>query len=227
MSASSHSQIGCPAWAPDGHEIAFVAGDQLDVMNADGADAHHLATGAAGGTCASWSPDGRSLIFAGTSGTGSAIYTITSSGARKRLLYRVQSSSLAFPAWSPNGQLITFLRYSVSGDQGTMGRIDLDVMRWNGEDRHSLVRSVADVAPAWSPDGRSIAFTRAANRVQGIYLLDMKSGQQSRLAGMSAASRHPAWSPDGKTIAFVSNHGGRFGLYVMSADGRNVRRLTG
>lgn len=59
-----------------------------------------------------------------------------------------------------------------------------------------------------SPDGRWLAFyTRVHPRTQGVYLLDLASGERYRLS--AEHDKHPTWSPDGKRLYFHHAQGGK------------------
>jgi Tol biopolymer transport system component len=79
-------------------------------------------------------------------------------------------------------------------------------------------------SPAWSPDGTKLAY---ANKNDfDIYVLDVASGNASRLTNSFDTDFDPTWSPDGSKIAFVSDRDGNNEIYRMNADGTDQRRLT-
>jgi len=57
-------------------------------------------------------------------------------------------------------------------------------------------------------------------------VLDLTSGQLSRLTHDLAYDGAPAWSPDGTRIAFESYRAGDLDIYIMEADGSNPVNLT-
>jgi dipeptidyl aminopeptidase/acylaminoacyl peptidase len=81
-----------------------------------------------------------------------------------------------------------------------------------------------DFAPAWSPDGRFIAFaswrpeepesTKPSNK--DLYLLEMDSGQVTRLAGSAGGEEWPAWSPGGSELALVIDNLGDRELFMLA-----------
>ena len=65
----------------------------------------------------------------------------------------------------------------------------------------SNVRRIADgIDPVLSPDGHRVAFARWSDP-QGIYVIDLQTGQENRVAGGNHP-RHPTWSSDGQKLAF-------------------------
>jgi len=59
-----------------------------------------------------------------------------------------------------------------------------------------------------SPDGRWLTFyTRVHEHTQGVYLLDLRTGQHYRLSDRH--DKHPTWSPDGRRIYFHTTFGGK------------------
>jgi Tol biopolymer transport system component len=52
----------------------------------------------------------------------------------------------------------------------------------------------------WSPDGSALALTRA--KYQGIYLMDVQTGQITAITEEASAGYHLAWSPGGQHIAY-------------------------
>jgi TolB protein len=58
-----------------------------------------------------------------------------------------------------------------------------------------------DIDPAISPDGSQIAYASHQNGYWDIYVLDLKTGNQSRVTDTPAFDGSPTWSPDGQLLA--------------------------
>jgi dipeptidyl aminopeptidase/acylaminoacyl peptidase len=80
--------------------------------------------------------------------------------------------------------------------------------------------------PAVSPDGRFMAFFRAGGQdldtADELWLHDLVSGGEHRLAAGIAAYSPPVWTPDGQTIAVLSRDGQ--GVTQIEAVGRDGSR---
>jgi TolB protein len=119
------------------------------------------------------------------------------------------------PTWSPDGQRLVFT--------GPVGHhCSLFVCRHDGTDPQPLTdhNPTDDDLAAWSPDGKTIAFTRG-NRIgpDAIVLLDLASGQETRLTSHGWLDSVPAWSPDSRWIVFHRAFAQPAGLYVVPAEG--------
>jgi hypothetical protein len=68
---------------------------------------------------------------------------------------------------------------------------------------------------AVSPDGKWMAFESAQDGPIHIWLRDLKSGQQKRLAGGDCNSTSPAWESDSKAIIFASDCQRAFGMPTL------------
>ncbi len=84
------------------------------------------------------------------------------------------------------------------------------------------LRSVGDVQ--LSPDGSRIAYTvenrdRPGRPYSQIWILNLETGQSTRVGSDDAAASNPRWSPDGRRIAYLGRAGDRFGLMLTTADG--------
>ncbi|GEM_PF-5638627 len=75
----------------------------------------------------------------------------------------------------------------------------------DGSGRRMLAKGVA-AAVAWSPDGRRIAFSGSAVEDPGLSVVDIDSGNTTRLTSVSGFDGYPAWSPDGKALAFLRSY---------------------
>lgn len=80
----------------------------------------------------------------------------------------------------------------------------------------------AATAPAFSPDGKQIAFVRLGS---GIFRANLDGTGLVRLTSGRRDS-YPVWSADGKRIAFIRPYRGQWRVSVMSASGRQQRRLA-
>ena len=81
--------------------------------------------------------------------------------------------------------------------------------------------------PAWLPGGARVGFVH----LRDIWTIDREGTNRKNITKgrFKESIWSPAWSPDGDKIAYASRVGGIFGIvdvYLMSADGRNPRKLT-
>jgi len=85
--------------------------------------------------------------------------------------------------------------------------------------------------PQISPDGSRIAYVRQTADIMTdrmrptIWLIDVRTGQQTPLAAAAGSHSQPRWSPDGTRVAYISTaEGGGAQLFVRwIASGQSVR----
>jgi Tol biopolymer transport system component len=235
------AEMGFQEWSPDGTMLAVTAGNEKSsnvyTMKPDGSERKLVLENA---YSPSWSPDGKELVVVreGTAegdadGTELAVVDVDGSGPRTLDLGRAEDSSLvAVPAWSPNGNLIAF----VDLVQGTIGFVSPD-----GKAASKPVVAAGVHGLSWSPDSTRLAYDRILETKNGsrivAVVLDVATGRETVLTGHGAQS--PTWSPEGDQIAFLSmsdgststtttSHscGGVLHLWVMSPDGTNAHQLV-
>jgi serine/threonine-protein kinase len=157
------------------------------------------------------SPEGRRLAV----GVGLASGTL---GIWVKQLDRGPFTRLTFggqdrrPAWSPDGQVVAFLRDSLNNSTVFARQAD-----GSTADRllARLDRQVQEVT--WSPDGRWIVL-RTDNGAAGAGdLVGIRTSGDTTpvpLVASEFTELHPAVSPDGRWIAYTSNESGTNEVYV-------------
>jgi hypothetical protein len=139
------------------------------------------AAGTAGplGMGPSYSPDGRTVFFTLPGGDGLnkvvELWSIPASGGTATLVSADAMRSLP----SPDGQMIVYVRRGVAGD----GIRELWLSDVDGSHARHLVTARQPVVPpaAWSPDGKRIVYAEVGQGPQGIYVVDVRTGETSKV----------------------------------------------
>jgi Tol biopolymer transport system component len=200
----------------------------------------------------SWSPDSQHFVAAlpvdllqggDEKGFDLFIYTVSSQEYR-RLTTNPYSDT--YPAWSPDGQWISFFRYVEDekrcgplfpGISSGCNQVELYVIRPDGSELTRLLEfayivhsNIGDFdlphnTPSWSPDSQWLAILTGVEQPD-ITLVNIKNGETRMIAANPALDIYPTWSPDGSRLAFVSDREGNREIYLISPDGTGIVNLT-
>jgi len=213
-----------PAWAPDGKTIAFIVqrpstGEMnISVLSADGT-LRELQSHSSQSMNPIWSPNGTKLAVSSMPPQSAIrdIYIMGSDGSNPINLTKTPENDEMFPAFSPNGSQICFVRDS-----------DIYVMNADGSDPTPLAdEHLASEGCDWSPDGTKIAFTYIQGGTEDIYVINADGSGQTNLTRTNTESeRDPDWSPDGTRIAFERGTNEDVDIYTMNPNGSGVAQLT-
>ncbi len=214
----------CPAWHPDGSEIAFTSYQS----GLQGLFSLETATGKVRRVIAqeglnlgaNWHPSGRELLLSLSRAGDPEIYRISPQGEILRRVTAMPSIEIS-PSWDPAGRDIVFTSdrtgtpqlYIVDGDGAGRRRLTFEG-RYNDS---------AD----WSPTGDNIVYATRETDITQLVLI-RPTGEQRRLLTDRRwrNCEDPSWAPDGRHIVFASDRTGTFKLYVMDVVDGNVRQLT-
>lgn len=220
-------------WSPDSTRIAFVHGDQLYVVLADGSSLLSLSGAASAGGVEptfSWSPDSQWVAFHGpqVSATLSELLVVKRDGTSRNKVSDAMVSGAAGVsqhAWAAGGAQVAFLADKVTAGvkelfvtgltPGTAARVN-----------EALSAGQAVRSFAWSPDGNWLGYLAGTTAPAGYRLFAAHPDGTARtnlsgllLVGTTVASF--TWSPDSGRLLYLSdkeNKGVR-SLYVVAPDG--------
>jgi Tol biopolymer transport system component len=187
-----------------------------------------------------YSPDGSLVAFHSVRPPSplnrGQIYVMNADGSAPRALTNTEATNYG-AAWSPDGRRIAFVTER-DGDP------EVYVMNADGTSPTNLTNNPGgyDSGPDWSPDGRYIAYFSGPDRPQGsdeiapgsayrywnadIYIMDVETGERTRVTHADNDDVYPVWSHDGTRLAFTSSRDGNNEIYVINADGTGLRRVT-
>ncbi len=196
-------------WSPDGKHVAYVAGGQLWVSDADGANAKQLTHLNGGATGPLWAPTNDRIAFTSTvypDCTTDACNTSREKAATDNKVKAHIADQLLFRHWT-------------AWDDGT--RSQHFIVDMNGV-AHDLIQGAKyDVPPPpfggseaynWSPDGKEIAYTAkdqgrndATTTDLNVYTIPSTGGSAKVITSTNkGGDQNPVYSPDGHWIAYAS-----------------------
>ena len=118
---------------------------------------------------------------------------------------------LMHPVISPDGTRVAFAALgdlwtvSASGGEAVPERLTQDVY--------------VEMNPAWSPDGTQLAFSSDRGGAMDVWIRDLRTGRDRRVAAGGAAA---AWSPDSSRLAYLDAQSQLQVVDVKSGEGRQV-----
>jgi Tol biopolymer transport system component len=154
-----------------------------------------------------WSPSGNQVVFVNPNGG----LLISGSGVRAETTQILTSVQCESPAWSPNGRQIVCI---VTDHNLALVEVGTRVVT-------QLTTGGDSFTPTWVRNGQTIAFFRAAGtglqryEVYDLYVLDLLTGEERRLAANLAILPPLTSSPDGTLLAYPNaSHSGMIVLNI-------------
>ena len=243
IAASGDDSFDCPAFSPDGRQIAYLsATGSLATVSVDGSGARDLDAvvsrqGGAGDRPFDWSPDSSAIAYSPdtltTDGTGplNALDILSIADGKVTRVKVASIEQVLDVAWAPDGRRIAILG-SGGNTVNDRARSRLFTVRPDGTDLRLLTVIQGQEADlrgrlSWSPDSKRIAYSGPAaggGQAADIFVMSADGREVTALTHSAADDYAPAWSPDGRSIAFVSGPpGGPSAVLVMGADGAEPR----
>jgi dipeptidyl aminopeptidase/acylaminoacyl peptidase len=210
------TRAGEARWSPDGRRVAYTAGGQLWIANADGSGRKQLTTLNGGASGPVWSPTGDRIAFVSAAWPDCTTDSCNAQKDKAKADNKVKAhvaDNLMFRHWN-------------AWDEGT--RSHLFVVAADGDAPRDLTPGAKyDVPPgpfggsegyAFAPDGNEIAYTAkdqgrsdAWTTDVNLYAVPVNGGAAAVITKANVgADQNPVYSPDGKYIAYGSQKRGGF-----------------
>lgn len=161
-----------------------------------------------------WSPDGTRILFTSTRTGNKDLHVMNADGSSLVQITATPGDD-DYAQWLPSGRIVFCCENQIWS------------MKPDGTDRRQITKIGVNESPHWSADETRMVFTsRRHKRDWQLYVMDLKTGAESRLSRGNARDTHGRWSPDGRRIAFSSKRDGDWNVYVMDETGSSARRVT-
>ena len=120
-----------------------------------------------------FSPDSKTICFVAHSKSTTQLYTMDSEGNWiKQITDNKGDVQIITPAWSPDGQSISFAQ---SDESGHMDIYLFDISE--GRLKKLTETPEADYLPIWNPDGKTLFFTGLYDYTPNLYKINLNTGE--------------------------------------------------
>lgn len=192
---------------------------ELQVSDADGANAQTVLASNEPIISPSWSPDGSRIAYVSFDQKKPVVVVQNLAQGVTRVVANYRGNNSA-PAWSPDGNTL-----AVTLTRDDIAQLYL-IPATGGEPRRLTTTPAIDTEPSFSPDGKWIAFTSDRGGSPQVYRMPVEGGAAQRLTFEGTYNVRPRFSPDGKSVAFVQRDAGRFRIAMLELSSGQVTVLT-
>lgn len=235
--ASHNGETGIhpKCWSPDGTQILFWNNQngkpQIVLSNVEPYPARQvLSDEKADLNFPRLAPEGKRILYEARLADRSIELRLTDLETKKTtIVYKTAPgyppNYLLAPAWSPDGQKISF------GDKAS-GNSEVFLMNADGSGLRNLTNDpLPDSTPIFSPDGGEIIFTRDFYGEARIYRMNLDGSNQRLVTANKSHNLGAAISSDGSTLAFSGDRKNAdsrgLDIYLLDTSGpANEKRLT-
>jgi TolB protein len=126
------------------------------------------------------------------------------------------------------GAFATRIAYVAVRGQPPSQHFQLIVADADGENPKVILESAQPImSPAWSPDEQWLAYVSFENRLSGVYVQKVHTGERQLVSARVGVNGAPAYSPDGTHLALtLSGAGGNLDIWLLDLSTQALTRLT-
>ena len=197
-----------PDWSPDGARLAYVVGNSIHVVDANGAGDSSILSNSVPVRAVAWSPDNTRVAYVDdvASGCPGVIRVVNADGTGNSVLRTIADCKVLDLDWGADGRLL----YSTVSSAGTNPRLYIAAP---GDPATASLRSGTEYVD-WAPTQKLVALGTGSGGTQRVFLEDLSLTNWP----LSAAS----WSPDGSFHV-----GGQGSVGVANDAGGNIVFVSG